>query len=94
MTESVGINADRPVTFAGALVAPVTVKRAIKVSLVVGSILTLINQSDHMMTGEMPPAWKIILTYLVPYCVSSYSTAALMKDFFRGGRKAYERSTS
>lgn len=94
MTGPARINSDRPVTFAGALVAPVTIKRAVKVSLIVGSILILINQCDHMLIGEMPPAWKIILTYIVPYCVSSYSTAALMKDFFRGGRKAYERSTS
>ena len=94
MTGPARITANRPVTFVGALVAPVTVKRAVKVSLIVGSILTLINQSDHMLTGEMPAAWKIILTYLVPYCVSSYSTAALMKDYLSGGRKIPERSTS
>ena len=62
------------------LFAPVTVRRAVKVSLVIGTLLTLINQGDLIFAGTVPAIWKMMLTYLVPYGVSSYSTAALLRD--------------
>ncbi len=58
----------------------VTVKRAWKVALVVGTILIAINQGDLLLAGGLPPIWKIVLTYMVPYSVSSFSTAALLSD--------------
>lgn len=67
--------------FLDALVARRTVFRALKVCSVVGTILILINQGDMIVLGEFPPLWKIIFTYLVPYCVSSYSTAMLLIEF-------------
>ena len=76
-------NAAKP--FHRLLLDPVTVRRAIKVSLVIGTLLVLINQGDVIMAGAMPPIWKILLTYLVPYGVSSYSTAALLRDTARAG---------
>ncbi|MEQ2005330.1 MAG: nitrate/nitrite transporter NrtS [Limisphaerales bacterium] len=51
--------------------------RALKVSLLVGTALNLINSGDHLLTGQLPPrAWKIPLTYVVPFLVSFYSSAA------------------
>lgn len=48
---------------------------ALKVALVVGTILNLINQGGRLMEG-LPPSWfHVALNYLVPYCVSSYSAA-------------------
>lgn len=48
---------------------------AIKVALVVGTILNLINQGGRLLEG-LPPSWfHMVLNYLVPYCVSSYSAA-------------------
>lgn len=49
--------------------------RAIKIALIVGSILAGINYSDKMYLGEMLTAdWiKLGVTYLVPYFVSLYS---------------------
>lgn len=48
---------------------------AIKVALVVGTILNIINQGGRVMEG-LPPSWfHVALNYLVPYCVSSYSAA-------------------
>ncbi len=58
-----------------------TVFRALKVCSIVGTVLILINQGDMVALGEFPPLWKILLTYLVPYCVSSYSTAMLLVEF-------------
>lgn len=48
---------------------------AIKVSLVVGSILNLINQGGRLLDGLPLSPWQMLLNYLVPYCVSSYSAA-------------------
>jgi hypothetical protein len=53
------------------------VARALKVSLIVGTLLNLINSGDSLLAGALPPnAWKIPLTYLVPFLVSYYSSAA------------------
>ncbi len=54
-----------------------TVKRAVVVGLVVGTLLCLINQWQAIVLGTVPVDWlKVVLTYFVPYAVSSYSTAA------------------
>ena len=51
------------------------VLRGLKVGLIVGTILTAINQGDLILSGSLSVAsvWKIPLTYLVPYCVSTYA---------------------
>ena len=50
--------------------------RAIKVALVVGSILMLINYGDIILSNgvSIKELAKITFTYLVPYCVSTYSS--------------------
>ncbi|NOT53890.1 MAG: nitrate/nitrite transporter NrtS [Deltaproteobacteria bacterium] len=54
-----------------------TVIRALKMAAIVGPILTVINQGDVLLSGQYtPPVFlKIILTFLVPYSVSSVSSA-------------------
>ncbi|MEM6899140.1 MAG: nitrate/nitrite transporter NrtS [Pseudomonadota bacterium] len=52
------------------------VVRALRVAAIVGTILILINQIDVLLAGTLPPVWKILLTYCVPYSVSTYSAAA------------------
>ena len=54
-----------------------TVLRAIKVALVVGPILIIINHYDALLRFELHHHlyFKIALTFLVPYCVSAYSSA-------------------
>lgn len=46
--------------------------RSLRVALVVGTILNLINQGDVLFRGEAPQLGKLLLTYLVPYCVATY----------------------
>ena len=61
--------------------SPGVVRRALRVAMVVGSVLVLINHGDHLLTGHLATKdlYKILLTYCVPYCVSTYSaTSALM----------------
>jgi hypothetical protein len=51
------------------------VLRGIRVSLVVGTVLALINHGDTMLTGGLTLAaiYKVLLTYFVPFAVSVYS---------------------
>lgn len=53
-----------------------TIIGGLKVSAIVGSILVLINQGDVLLAGAVPPIWKLVLTYCVPFGVSTFSTAA------------------
>lgn len=57
-------------------VDPSTIRRAFGVAAIVGTVLVMINQLDVLLAGQMPPLWKLLLTYCVPYCVSSYSVAS------------------
>lgn len=46
--------------------------RSLIVTLVVGTLLNLINQGDRLYSGE-PLDWgKLALTYCVPFLVASY----------------------
>ena len=46
--------------------------RTVLVGLVVGTVLNAINQGDVMMGGEPLDVAKVLLTYIVPYCVTMY----------------------
>jgi len=64
------------ISFFQALREPSVVARGLRVAAVVGTLLTLINQGDLLFAGQFPPLWKILLTFFVPYGVSTYSSAA------------------
>ncbi len=57
-------------------------KKSVKVALVVGTILSLINQTPAILhlsfTGE--DLVRIAMNYLVPFSVSTYSRMALIKE--------------
>jgi hypothetical protein len=38
----------------------------------VGTILTTINHGDVILQGNWPPLVKVVLTYCVPYCVTTW----------------------
>jgi hypothetical protein len=48
---------------------------ALRVAMVVGTLLVAINHGDRLLAGTMtPPDWlKIGLTCLVPYCVATFA---------------------
>jgi len=54
--------------------------RSLKVAMVVGTILVFINHADVIFNGELTVSHliKIILTYCVPYCVSTYASVDSM----------------
>lgn len=68
-------NLDYPLCIVCAILYRPMLRRAIYVALVVGTILTFINQGDVLLAGEITPLVmaKIVLTYLVPYSVSTFS---------------------
>lgn len=57
------------------------VLRAVRVALLVGTVLALINHGDKLIDGGMQTSdyLKILLTYLVPYCVSTYSSVQTVR---------------
>ena len=61
--------------------APGVQARAIRTSLVVGSILALINHGDNIWASTLSSGamLKILLTYAVPYCVALYASVSAMK---------------
>lgn len=62
----------------GLVYGPV-VRRSLQVAAVVGTILFVINQLDVVLSGKVTPVvlLKIVLTYLVPYLVATYSALAI-----------------
>ena len=48
---------------------------ALRISLVVGTVLNLVNQGDAIFAGSGVSWPPIFLNYLVPYLVASYSAA-------------------
>ena len=56
-----------------ALMWPPMLHRSIIICLIVGTLLTAINQGNVIVQGDLPSAlfWKIPLTYSVPFCVAT-----------------------
>jgi len=51
--------------------------RGVLVALLVGTLLTLINQFEAIAALEAINPWKAGLSYLVPFCVSVFSALAV-----------------
>ena len=62
---------------------------SIRISLIVGTILNFINQGDKIISVNLESInyFKVILTYCIPFMVSSY-TAISMKMKFKIGEIA------
>ena len=57
--------------------------RAFKMALIVGIILAIINHGDHIFLGTMTVTnWtKILITFCVPFCVSTvFSVLTIKKE--------------
>jgi magnesium-transporting ATPase (P-type) len=57
------------------ILSPRIVQNALRVAMVVGTILNLINQGGSILAGTGISWFHLLLNYLVPYCVASYSAA-------------------
>ena len=57
-----------------------TPKKALLTACVVGTILAAINHGDTILSGEYPPIAKILLTYCVPFCVTTWGSYLGKRD--------------
>ena len=71
-----------------ALLFPPMVRRSVLIAIVVGTLLTAINQGNVIVQGELSAAlaWKIPLTYMVPYCVSTTGAILTARQVLEGSR--------
>ena len=67
---------------------PATVRRALATAAIVGALLIAINHGDEIVQGEMTPArWmKVVLTFIVPYLVSTASSVATRRELLDARR--------
>ncbi len=56
-------------------------RTALVTALVVGTVLTAINQGNLLLQGTFPAQliWKVPLTYCVPYCVATWSALRISR---------------
>jgi hypothetical protein len=57
------------------MLQPRIARPALKVSLVVGTFLNLVNNGERLWLGADVNPLHLLLNYMVPFCVSSYSAA-------------------
>ena len=71
--------------------APDTVRAAVRVALIVGLLLNGINQGDRFLAGDWAGVnwFKFVLTFFVPFGVSTYSSFQAKLRFVPGVRAAY-----
>jgi hypothetical protein len=61
---------------------PRTVRRSLKTSAVVGTVLVMINHGAALLAGDVNGVrlMQMLLTYLVPYCVSTYAAVSALTE--------------
>ena len=70
-------------------------RRSLIVSIVVGSILNLINQGDVLFGTEPLNIAKIVLTYIVPYVVATYGAVSYRVNLAKPlGKQQFSPRTS
>jgi len=63
-------------------IQPTIVRRATLYALVVGPVLVFINHGDAILAGQVSArrVWKMAITFLVPYVVSTLSSMSAAGD--------------
>ena len=61
---------------------PSVVQRATKIALIVGTVLAIINHGDRLLILSISfgDLINIVLTYFVPYSVSTYSSVQALRE--------------
>lgn len=67
-------------SFLSIAMQPAIVKRSLLVCVVVGTILTVINQGDVVTGNTSFNFVKCLLTYVVPYLVSTYGSVSAIQN--------------
>lgn len=61
---------------------PEIVRRALRIATIVGTVLIAINYTDRILADAVSSLdwFKMGVTYLVPYCVSTYSSVEARRE--------------
>ena len=52
-------------------------RRSLIVAAIIGTIINLINQGDTLVSGGDLNWIKIVLSYILPYCVATYGAVSV-----------------
>ena len=68
-------------TFLELALSPSVVWRALKVALIVGTLLALISHADAVINGSFATKniVQVMLSYIVPYAVATYSAVGALR---------------
>jgi hypothetical protein len=72
------------------VIAPGVLRRSLAAAVIVGTVLNLINQGDALFAGKALDWLKVVLTYIVPYCVATYGAVAFRLDAMRRDVRALD----
>lgn len=67
------------------MLKPQIMRAAMKVSLVVGTVLNVINNGLQFWAYHTVNLWQVAMNFVVPCCVSSYSAARNKAQRMREG---------
>jgi len=56
------------------------VLRSLMVAVLIGTILNAINQGPELLAGQHVSLLKVLLTYVVPFCVASYGAYSAFRQ--------------
>lgn len=73
---------DLPASRLDLALSPPVVRRALKIAVVVGAVLILINHGDALLRGDFSAGrlFRMALTVLVPYLVSTISSVEALRS--------------
>ena len=57
------------------MLSPTIMVNALSISVVVGVVLNLINQGDKLLGGSDIQWGHVVMNFVVPFCVASFSAA-------------------
>jgi len=80
-------------SFTSLVIGDGTPKKALLTALVVGSVLTAINHGDSILAGQNPPLVKVLLTYCVPFCVTTWGAVTGKMSQAKRQQAMFETST-
>ena len=67
--------------------------KAFITACVVGTILTIINHGDKILVGDYPTFHKVLLTFCVPYCVTTWGAiTGKLNQIFTNVQKLLDKS--
>ena len=84
----------KPDTFLSIALRRETIKRSLIVAVIVGTVLNIINQGDVVSGNATFDLLKCVLTYLVPFCESTYGSASALLSIQRSQTESQMKASA